>query len=418
MVAGLRQIPLEFRNDYFRSFLLLALVPLLPEYISFFLIVGSLIFAVKDIKASGRKIQLGTLGWILAAYCLYLTITCLYSTHPFQSLLSSILWWYMLLAFVIVVNLATDKDRLDILLFCVSSVSGLVGLIAFVQNLLNVHFDIPICSIWEWLDQVVFTLVPFKLTLISFPVRAYATFPNPNMLAQYLCMTMPFAVACNYIENRPKLWLYNRACLVLSAVGIMVSYSRGGYLALIALALVLIVVNIRKNFATVLLYVAIAFLFIPETVYFRLTTLTTSGRRSIWEEAIKRVAQCPLFGYGAGTQPSAVIFQSAGLDSPHAHNIALQVLMEGGCFALLILIFAAVYCVKNGMDLMLNRKPGAFWGGFAACGFVLATFLHGMVDYPLTTPKLICCFMCLLALTERFIALYLIRRESHALVDN
>ena len=201
----------------------------------------------------------------------------------------------------------------------------------------------------------------------------------------------------------------------MTAVGIMVSYSRGGYLALIALALVLIVVNIRKHFATVLLYISASLLFIPETVYSRLTTLSTSGRRHIWAEAIKRVAQRPLFGYGAGTQPSAAIFHSVGLDAPHAHNIALQVLMEGGCIALLILAAAAIYCVKNGLDLMLNRKPASFWGGFAACGFVFATFLHGLVDYPLTSPKLICCFLCLLALAERFIALYTDRRERHTL---
>ena len=411
MIVRLRQLPLEFSNDYFKSFLLLALVPLFPEYISFILVIGALIFAVKDIKASGRKIQMGTLGWILGTYCLYLSITCFYSTHPFQSALAAILWWFTLLAFIIVVNLATDKDRLDSFLFCVSTAAGLVGFIALVQYVLNVLFDIPICSTWDWLDQFVFAYVPFDLTLVPFPTRAYSTFPNPNMLAQYLGMTAPFVVACNFIEKRPKLRFYNLICLIMTAVGILVSYSRGGYLALIAIVLIFIIINIRKHFIAIALSLTAAFFLIPDSIFARLTDMDSNGRFRIWNVAIEKILERPIFGYGVGTQPSAAIFHSVKLDAPHAHSIILQVVMEGGCIALLILLAAAIYCFKNGVGLMLKKKTAAFWGGFAACGFILATSLHGLVDYPLTTPKLLCGFMCLMALAERFIVLYREKRE-------
>lgn len=402
MTIGFQQISREFSQDYFKSLLLISLVPLFPEYLSFFLIIGALVFAFRDMKASGRKIKFGTLDMLIAAYCLYMSVTCIYSTHRFQSILTTTMWWFMLLTYLTIVNLVTDQRRLSSLLFCVSTVAGLVGLIALVQNQLNVHFNVPISSFWNWLDSIVFQFVPFDLTLVPFPTRAYSTFANPNMLAQYLVMVIPFVIAYNFMEDHTGMQLYNRICLIMTAVGVMVSYSRGGYVALIALALALVVVNLRKRFGTVVLCSSVSVLFIPEAVISRLTTMGDSGRFRIWAEAIKRIAERPFFGYGAGTQPSAAIFHGVGIDAPHAHNIVLQVLMEGGFIALIILAVIAIYLTKNGIRLMLRKNTASFWAGFGACGFVLGTFVHGLVDYPLTTPKLICSFLCLLAVSQRF----------------
>lgn len=412
MITYWQQIRRELCCDYFKALLLIALVPLFPEYISFFLIIGALVFAIKDIRTSGRKIKFGFLDWTLLAYCLYLTVTCFYSTHPGQSLLATAMWWFMLMAYLIAVNMITDKNRAGVFLFLVSTVAGIVGLIAFIQNQLNGLFGVQLCSVWDWLDRFVFQYVPFDLTLVPFPDRAYSTFPNPNMLAQYFIMAAPFVIAYNFIENPKGMRIYNRLCMILVAVGVMVSYSRGGYLALIALALVLIIVNIRKQFSTVLLYVCTALLFIPKTVYSRLTNLDGAGRQRIWKEAFRKIAERPLFGYGAGTQPSAAIFHSIKIDAPHAHSIILQPLMEGGLIALGLLLAMAVYLIKDGLKLMLNKNPASFWAGFAACGFVFGIGVHGLVDYPLTTPKLICCFMCLLALSQRMLTLYTVEKDG------
>jgi len=402
MTIGFQQLSREFSQDYFKALLLISLVPLFPEYLSFFLIIGALVFALRDTKTSGRKIKIGTLGMLIAAYCLYMSVTCIYSTHPFQSALTTAMWWFMLLTYLTIVNLVTDQHRLNSFLFCISTVAGLVGFIALFQNQLNVHFNVPICSLWDWLDRIVFRFVPFDLTLVPFPTRAYSTFANPNMLAQYLVMVIPFLIAYSFMDNSTGMRLYNRLCLIMAAIGVMVSYSRGAYVALIALALALVVVNLRKRFGTVILCSSVSVLFIPEAVISRLTTMSDSGRFRIWAEAIKQIAQRPLFGYGAGTQPSAAIFHSIGIDAPHAHNIVLQVLMEGGFVALIILAAGAIFLGKNALTLMLRKNNASFWAGFGICGFLFGTFVHGLVDYPLTTPKLICSFLCLLAVSQRF----------------
>jgi len=402
MTVGFQQIFREFHKDYFKALFMIALVPLFPEYLSFFLIVGALVFALRDMKQSGRKLRFGAVDLLVTAYCLYMSVTCFYSTHPFQSALTAAMWWFMLIAYLTISNLVTDHRRLENFLFCICSVAGMVGFIALVQNQLNVHFGVPIRSFWDWLDCVVFRFVPFDLTLVPFPTRAYSTFPNPNMLAQYLVMATPFVIGYNFMENTSGMRLYNLLCLVFTAMGVMVSYSRGGYVALIALALALVAVNLRKHFGSVVLCASVSVLFIPEAVISRLTTMSDSGRFRIWAEALRRIAERPLFGYGAGTQPSAAIFHSIGIDAPHAHNIVLQVLMEGGFVALIILAAGAIFLGKNALTLMLRKNNASFWAGFGICGFLFGTFVHGLVDYPLTTPKLICSFLCLLAVSQRF----------------
>lgn len=410
MITSLRHFTVELKAPFMLSFLLLSLIPLFPEYVSFLLILGALIPFVKDLRQRKEKLRLNALGKLLLVYCGYLSLTCIISTHPLQSALSVAMWWFMTIAYLIISNLLCDKDRVDAFLCCITAVAGMIGFIAMIQSFANTIFGVDIQGVWDWLDQFVFRYVPFDLTLVSFPKRAYATFPNPNMLAQYLVMVAPFVVCFNFMERRHSLRLFNRICLVLTFGGVMFSFSRGGYLAVICLALTLIFLNIRKRFSTVLLYVAAALLFIPQDVYNRLTTLSDSGRKRIWAQALESIAQRPLFGYGAGTEPSANIFESIGISAPHAHNIPLQLLLEGGIPALILMSAIAFIVVKYGLKLIRNGYTSSFWIGFALCGFVMAVFLHGLVDYPLTTPKLLSTFVVLIAVADRSVAVY---RDSH-----
>ena len=410
MITNPKQFLVDLKSPYLISLVLIALIPLFPEYISFLLILGAIIPFIKDMRARQAKVQFSTLGKLLLIYCGYLTLTCIISTHPMQSLLSTAMWWFMLIVYVMVSNLLTDKERMDSFLFVIATVAGIVGFIAMIQSFSNTVFGVKIRGVWDWLDKIVFEYVPFNLTLQSFPKRAYATFPNPNMLAQYLVMAAPFVVCYNFMERRQTMRLYNRICLILTFGGVMFSFSRGGYLAVICLAIALIVLNIRKRFSTVLLYIAAALLFIPRDVYNRLTSLSDSGRKRIWAHALASIAEKPLFGYGAGTEPAANLFKEIGMRSPHAHNILLQLLLEGGIPALILMGAIAFIIVKYGWRLIRNGYTSSFWIGFALCGFVMVVTLHGLVDYPLTTPKLISFFVALIAIADRSIYVY---RDSH-----
>ena len=129
-------------------------------------------------------------------------------------------------------------------------------------------------------------------------------------------------------------------------------------------------------------------------------------RWHIWAEAIHRFAERPLFGYGAGTQPTFAIYEEIGIKAPHAHNIVLQILLEGGIIALLIMGLIGFKTIKNGVVMMRNGYNSSFWIGFSLLAFSVCLLTHGMVDYPLMIPRLVCFFCMFLGYAEQTAFIY------------
>ena len=440
MKANLQQFSQDLQQPYLRALLLIAIIPLFPEYLSFLLVIPAFLFAIQDIRQNHRTLRIGTVGKLLFLFTSYMTLTALYSEHSLKSAAIAAMWWFFFLVYVIVSNLLTDEDRVDAFLLCITAVAGAVGFVACVQYRLNFFFKENIGSVWGWLDAIVFEYIPFRFTQLDYFLRAYSTFPNPNMLAQYLGMVAPFVACFNFIERREPLRLFSRICLFLTFAGILFSFSRGGYIALLLLAVALIVLNIRHRFATVSLYVISTVLFLPEEIINRLFSirsgLSSSGaiadgvlgsldsqvnggsittsdiinsagaefavseRWKTWLEALRLFGERPLFGYGAGTDTTWTLFEKAGISAPHAHNLVLQLLIEGGAVALVLMLLIGIKTVKNAVELMRNGYSQSFWIGFAILFFAVCFSVHGMVDYPLTTPRLVCTFITILGITE------------------
>lgn len=407
MKTNFKQLFVDLRLPYLRSLLLISLVPLFPEYLSFFLVIGAWIFALLDKKKNGEKWYLGYIGLGLLAYCVYMTFTCLISTHPLQSVLIAAMWWFFFTVYIIVKNLLTTEDRMDAFLMCITAVAGVVGFVACIQYVFNLLSDVNVGSLWNFLDKPIFKLVPFNLTIdLDYGTRAYSTFANPNMTAQYLVMIIPFVVCFNFIQRRENLRIFARISLIFACAGVVLTFSRGGYLALIVLAVALVILNIRHHFATILLYGVIGLLFIPKQVFERVASFDGGERTEIWTESFARFLDKPFMGYGVGTDTTAAIFERIGIDAPHAHNLVLQLLLEGGIIALLIMLFIGFLTVKNGFRLMKGGFSNAFWVGFGVVGFAATFCIHGLVDYALTVPRLICIFVTILGITEQVVTLH------------
>ena len=440
MKTHISQFFMDIRQPYLRALLLLALVPLFPEYISFVLVLIAVFFAVKEVRHYKRSIKFGTLGKLLLAFCAYQTFTCIISTHPLQSLGTALMWWFFLLAYLTLVNLLNTRDRMDTFLLYITTVAALVGLIACIQYRINYFSDTYAGNPWRWLDELVYPYIPFDIVELNYFDRACSTFDNPNILAKYLVMVAPFVACFNFIERREGLRIYSRICLFLTFAGVIFSFSRGGYLAIIALAIALIAINFRKKFAAISLYVVSTLLFLPSEVVNRLFTIkdgvgissnivggngtvqqtvaaatsvsqavannAVSERWQIWGQALSKFFEHPFFGYGAGTQPSYEIFHEIGIKAAHSHNVVLQLLLEGGIIALLIMTTIGFQTVKNGMQLLFSQQIEAFWIGFGILGFAACFLIHGMVDYPFSTPKLVFTFFTMIALSEQGFCLY------------
>ena len=104
------------------------------------------------------------------------------------------------------------------------------------------------------------------------------------------------------------------------------------------------------------------------------------------------------------------MFERIGIYAPHAHNLVLQILLEGGILALFIMLFVGFITTHNGIKLLRSGNRTAFWLGFGVLGFVCTFCVHGLVDYALTVPRLICVFVTLLGIAEQIPYIYGLRQ--------
>lgn len=212
-------------------------------------------------------------------------------------------------------------------------------------------------------------------------------FSDPNDFALNLCIILPFCVALMLTSRSPTAKLFWIAGSGLALVGIVSTYSRGGFLALIALTIAM-ARQYKVKFKTFILFLAvagslwfIAILAVGSSSYFaRLTTIAdpqsdTTGsaeiRQDILQRSLQVTLQHPILGVGPGQFPLVS-------GSWHVtHNTYTQLSSEAGIPALLIFIALAVRSFKNLALVHNSRGTDEIWQFSSALHSALAGYLVG-----------------------------------------
>lgn len=221
--------------------------------------------------------------------------------------------------------------------------------------------------------------------------RFAATGQDPNDVARFLDIGLPLAAL---LWNSEKRWLGRLLAfgyLPLGLVAVLLTASRGGFLAaVVALAgcAVLLIRNHAKAVITgVLALPAIAaalWLNVPHETLERLATIPEqlqSGdlnqRLNIWSSGWDAFVRAPLFGSGAGSFAGV-----AGLNPlDTAHNTVLAILVSGGLCAFSLAVAIVVVAIHAAM-----RTSGALRLALATALLVwLVTSLVATVEENRTT---------------------------------
>lgn len=186
----------------------------------------------------------------------------------------------------------------------------------------------------------------------------------------------------------------------VSAVSLLLVWSATGLMGL-AVALVFLLFFYQRRFQTLFNFVTaqcVGFGLFFSVVLFRLQNLfaffiegvlhkglSFTGRTEIWDRAITMILNSPFLGYGLGRQGK--VYRLRKGKYYHAHNVFLEVLVEGGVFSLIAYVLLLL-CAGN--QLMRYRKhPYAclLSGGLMACALmtVMEPFLdsNGLLIYAL-----------------------------------
>lgn len=229
--------------------------------------------------------------------------------------------------------------------------------------------------------------------------RLTGPFANPNAYSQVLIVVIPLTLERLWHEKKFYLRLMAGTALFVCVLTIVYTFSRGGFLTLVATLSVLFVL-FRPRAFPILITAAIAFVFlqfIPSSYIDRVTTLfqlsssrpslvadqSFQGRLSENLAAIEMFRDRPLFGVGIGNY--SIKYQdysrAIGLDSRRVPrtpaSLYLEILSEQGLVGIFIFIILLVYVFRG--SVRAYNKFRCF--GSIEESNILKAFLAGLLGY-------------------------------------
>ena len=213
-------------------------------------------------------------------------------------------------------------------------------------------------------------------------------FENPNDLATALNLLLPFAVALTVI-SKGLARLFFLVCAAILTVGILVTLSRGGFLGLLALCVVLLwKLGRGRRMKTILAAVLICGTLIavmPGGYGARITSIfnteedktgSAQQRRELMERAASIAISRPIIGVGMGN------FHIYSIHDKPAHNAYLEIAAELGVMGLiayLILIFAPLRSLHRIERQTRGRRSKSAWEMYWLSVSIQAAFIAYIV---------------------------------------
>lgn len=201
--------------------------------------------------------------------------------------------------------------------------------------------------IHEWLR--------FHSTMANY--RAGDSVGDGNYFSTSAALIVPFILLMIFNAKKSSEKLFFSGCLLITAVAIMLTGSRGGALA-VAVALLYLIWHSRNRIRNLLLIAAVTLplaLFLPASPLNRVLHPRTHGvntvqtRLEAWSAGMKMFEAHPVFGIGLGNFKTLMpLYSPADLDFKSvAHNTYIEYLAELGPIGLLFFLGIAFFAFRS-----------------------------------------------------------------------
>lgn len=308
--------------------------------------------------------------------------------------------------------------------------SFLISFLGIFQFLSQFFWDKnAVFSFWSKYLARFFLGKSFSQAVISLPswwvnvsgktlLRATSLFPDPHMLAFFLGMTLPFSV---FLLSQKKNTLKTRSLygliMFFSLVCLLLTFSRGGYLGLIASSGVFFIAAIArlniKERLRVLLVACLIFLSLALVPPIKTRLISSfdfsegsvAGRIQIWQEATSVWFNNFWLGVGLGNY-SYYLNPLHGYRLPvYAHNTYLDIAVEIGIAALVIWILIFVYAIFKLTKISHHYTRDYSLRLAPLCLILSLTYFaaHSFFDTPIYSPRILPLLMVIFALASIFI---------------
>ena len=236
-----------------------------------------------------------------------------------------------------------------------------------------------------WLDSAMFE---------GIERRAVSSLENPNMLGEYLVLVLPIAAAMLIGRGEGLKRLHALCCIGAMGICLVLTWSRGAWLALIAAVfLFLFIWHRRSVWLVVAGFLSIPLLpaVLPQSILQRIMSIgnmadsSTSYRVYIWRAAVHMIRDHLLAGIGIGEKAwyrvyPAYAYQGVEV-APHSHNLFLQIWIETGLFGILIFLFFLFLLYQSALTFFRQMSGGALLRNPDISAGILSDNLSGSVGW-------------------------------------
>jgi O-antigen ligase len=317
-----------------------------------------LLAAVPAVLQSGRLRRPGALQWMVLAFYLWFCCTYFWTIEPMATLEKMRGYFQEMMIVWLVWEFAETPEDLRTLLRAFVAGSWVLALLTL-KNFTSAEMIAA--------DQI----------------RFVAEGQDPNDVARFLDLAFPLAALLIHSELRWRWRLLAIGYLPLGLVAVLLTASRGGFMAvtvaLTGCALLLAQKHARMVLAATVSLPLVAFglwLMIPHETIDRLATIPSqlaggdlNQRWNIWTAGWRAFAQSPMVGSGAGSFVSAARMHP--MDT--AHNSPLSIAVGGGLCALFLAAGIVALAVRSALQ---SRGPLRI----ALCTVLLVWAMTSLVD--------------------------------------
>ncbi|MGN1001947.1 MAG: O-antigen ligase family protein [Oscillospiraceae bacterium] len=290
-------------------------------------------------------------------------------------------------------------------------------------------FGLCVCGAYAVYQRIIGVEVDELLVDVSvnadLPGRVYSFFENANSYANLLVYFTPLMFGlCFYAKNVPHRILFGAAFL-LSCAGLLMTFSRGGWLALAVAAFVLALFLCPRWVPFFIILVLLSVPLWPSSILTRILAIfggdTSIGSRGIiYSETAGLISDHPILGVGLGTAAYQAAARAAGAYTDsfifgHAHNIYMEIWAESGVFALIAFLLAMFFPVRDGVRAARGAASKRLRVITASClSGVIGALVFGITDYAWSYPRIMVLFWFLFAMLCAANKLYRINRGKSA----
>lgn len=235
-----------------------------------------------------------------------------------------------------------------------------------------------------------------------------------NGAAAYLNMVVPFCIVLALRARDSFMRVVGWSCFVFSTIAVVLTQSRGGLLAYVAILLIaafLLAPNptLRLRWLTAVVLGSVGGAVLAGSIFERLSgvdSFTEITRLAIWAGGWLVFIGHPIAGVGYGNFKTALATTIAVPDGfmLDAHNLYLELLAETGILGFIVFAVLVFVCLRQARRMLREpAEPMKCMVGFAVYAAIGGILVHGCVEYVFhNSPQCAALFFLMLALLGSF----------------